>query len=130
MYMISIQPLSQAIYRERHSLRWLYLGRLPNSWDSRSSLKKVLERGAWAGFGGYTKVSQPINNFIPFCTRHKITWKPASVSWERPAHSKVCKFEQLFAIAIKLWSVRLLQLDIQMYRIFVHLSDNSINPSS
>ncbi len=30
------------------------------SWDSVSSLKKGLERGAWAGPDGYTKVSQPI----------------------------------------------------------------------
>ena len=42
-------------------------------------------------------------------------WKPASVRWWRPAHSRVTRSLQLLAREIRAWSVRATQLEMQRY---------------
>ena len=42
-------------------------------------------------------------------------WKPASVRWWRPAHSRVTRSLQWLAREIRAWSVRATQLEMQRY---------------
>ena len=52
-------------------------------------------------------------HFILICCF--ITWKPASVRWWRPAHSRVTRSLQWLAREMRAWSVRATQLEMQRY---------------
>ena len=77
------------------------------------TLVQVQARQGEAALGQGLHIVERVYLLLSICCF--ITWKPASVRWWRPAHSRVTRSLQWLAREMRAWSVRATQLEMQRY---------------